>query len=414
VSQHEKGVFDDPIVMSVIVFIVIYFVYQAVYSSNEVAIHQVLVPINQYLLYPFAMTFDDAREVYLLAAKKPINEFTAEQVSALYHYSARYYRWFLVPIVLFLGFKLFRYSVTLHYREVLNTKKLLWQLSDEFPYMKNILDQELHLKPMNLGPWRAVEQAIFFAGNNGLLVDTNSQEPISYKQYKIFRKVGNKDILPNLRAKYDRSDIALDQEKTKDILIRQLGGAWQGFEALPRYKKGLAAAFLLFGCGNKDNKRKEKAYALIDRMATSGRGTNEKGIPLNLDTLDITGAEEAFSLLNEDPELKDEFDDFIGIHTAFENVFFMQLRKWALRRGRFETSMFYWMKPIDRHWYFSITQVGDNDPDSPQAGQRPYTEGMGSFVHYEAEKCLNRTIHSPEVELGVDALDNALSQGHWI
>lgn len=173
----------------------------------------------------------------------------------------------------------------------------------------------------------------------------------------------------------------LDKEKAKRVFSAQLGRPWPGIEGLKPYEKGLLAAFILYGA-----KQRDKAEEYLGLMATSYTSGN----------LDTSWADEILKKNANDVHLNKVLSRHNNVHSVLATMFQV-----AKTKGVAASSMFVWLRPVDRRLWYVLNGVGT---------YAFFVESAGSMAHWLAEKTLAEPLIVPIINNAVDGFEYALSE----
>lgn len=200
-----------------------------------------------------------------------------------------------------------------------------------------------------------------------------------------------------------RRSLRVDRTRVESLLKRQLGRPFTGFERLPYYAQGLAAAFAAFGNGQEGRKQ---GQAMLDQMSSSIVETvpdapkgGGKGAGRSVFTVDATGAADLWKKY-----ACAEMAEILAIHKSFTNVWMTALLGYARRRGTLPTAQFVWLRAIDRTLWYALNQYG---------GRRPWVEATGVWAHFEAEQTLEQALLEPEILDAADWVAHEIYQDGW-
>ena len=181
----------------------------------------------------------------------------------------------------------------------------------------------------------------------------------------------------------------LDEEAAERSFARQLGPSWQGIEQAPYHVQAIMVMSALnFQRDKKINALREKLTEIhVLRFASAEQETRE-----------------VLSKYLKDKTLVDLINQRAGKHaflnTAVVGVYGAggPMREWGGgEAGVLATSMFRWLKAIDRTLWYCLNNVG----------RRAYhIEGAGVVSHFQAERISKQPLIDPYME---DAIDGLLS-----
>jgi hypothetical protein len=191
----------------------------------------------------------------------------------------------------------------------------------------------------------------------------------------------------------------LDEAKTLEILQKQLGPVYDGVAALPMCRKSLAAAFIAYAGGDKND-----AVGLLDTLSRSyGEGDGIPACPVLPVLKDEKFQERMGALLKKHTGILTE--PSVTRHGSFELVWLMALLTRARKKGVLATSQFLFLRPLDRGLWYALNQCG---------GRAAWAEGFAAWAHYAAEEKAGRTLTEPKLQGAVKALRDALAFQGWL
>ncbi|MCP4020540.1 MAG: hypothetical protein GY729_01740 [Desulfobacteraceae bacterium] len=322
-------------------------------------------------------------------------DFTFAQVMSQISFVGGYLRWMVMPFLaglfLVLLFSKKCMSVTDYYKTRHTLKTLLKSQVKEFPCMAPVANRKKSLldEPLDKGRWRAARHPVQFAAAHRLLTYKN----LSIDNKHLIRQNGLVNEDSYLLKDNNHRHIRLCTSKTRELFALQLGRPFKGFQSLKNHHTGLAAAFMAFGCGKKD-----QAQQLLDQMSLSFK---EPAAPASEFKMDITGAKKIINQYKNHPEFK----TFTGKHQAFINVWMVSLLEFARQKGVLTCPQFIWLRPMDRSLWYALNQTG---------GQTAWVEAAGVFAHFQAEETLGRNIPFPQMETAIQGFSAILESAGWL
>jgi hypothetical protein len=237
------------------------------------------------------------------------------------------------------------------------------------------------------GNWRIARSPLQFATEHGLLLDEKGE---AYAVDQVMRRgLGSNDAPAYGHAR-------LDEDKTLAVLRDQLGPAFGGFKALTPGRKALAAAFLAYADGDK-----QECLGILNDIARSY--TEQDGEP----TCPLLEQEDFAKRLETmgDKHKGIAAEQGIARHSAFELVWFMALLTRARKKGVLASSQFLWLRPLDRPLWYAISQCG---------GRAAWAEGFAAWAQYAAEEKAGKALSEPSLAQAVTALREALAAQGWL
>lgn len=258
-----------------------------------------------------------------------------------------YVRWIFAPTIGALGlWVLFNKPVSDRFHRVHTMQSLKEQESKIWPVIAPTIPLTLVKGDLKKGAWAVAQTEREFASRHNLIKDG-----------------------------------ALDKERARQVFSAQLGRPWPGTENLRPYEKGLLAAFILYG-----NKQRSQAEHFLGVMATSY--TNG--------ALDVSWADEILKNSANDAHLKKVLNRHNNVHSVLATMF-QVAKAWGVAAS----SMFVWLKPVDRRLWYVLNGVGS---------YTFFVESAGSMAHWLAEKTLAEPLIVPIINNAVDGFDFALSE----
>lgn len=257
-------------------------------------------------------------------------------------------RWFFAPAIAVLAlWVLFNKPVSDRFRQVHTMQSLKEQEAKIWPVIAPTIALDLVKSgDIRKGPWAVAQTEREFASRHELIKDG-----------------------------------ALDKEKARQVFSAQIGRPWPGIENLRPYEKGLLAAFILYG-----KKKRSEAEHFLGVMATS----YAKG------AIDISWAGDILKDAANDTHLKRVLARHNNVHSVLATMF-QVAKAWGVAAS----SMFVWLKPVDRRLWYVLNGVGS---------YTFFVESAGSMAHWLAEKTLAEPLIVPIINNAVDGFEFALSE----
>ncbi len=397
---HGSNDFTTDLLMGIGAVIVIFFLATLYYQRNAGPINCALVEFNRVQLYALAQVpgsvGDEAAYAYIKLGEKDPWDFTWPKITGLFSYVGQYIRWIVIPILggfVAWGF-VSKHKASDHYRRIFTMTTLIKNNVKEFPYMAPIANRKRSIldEPYDKGPWRSPRMVIQFVAENKLLLNKKGK-PIA-KRHLIDRHG-----LPNLRSKIIEKDhnhgITVDKEKAKHLFMKQVGPKFTGTNDLPDYIKGLIAAFMAIGAGDKDS-----GFKLLDHMAVSFVEPDNEGEPFKIS---IKGADKLIKNYQSNEDLAYHTNH----HKAYLHPYLIALFEdhAKTKHGVFSSSRFIWLRPVNHLLFNILNQMG---------GREPWVEGSGAWTHYEAENAARQSLMEPEVACAVEGLEKKMIKTGWM
>lgn len=318
------------------------------------------------------------------------------------------------------------------------------ELAEEFARFSTaiipFLERDLTKESWNLGQWRLMETPLIFLMRNNCILDPagnpfewgpvfgceNPYERNDIGKYPEFDfRVDRKnprwkelhdqpedgmdfeqcDLVPNpesiyLNTKERNVENSLNKPRLRRILGEQLGDRFnieRDFaDAGLRWRYGLACAFILHAHSDAG---KEDALRLMDTMNRSTGGSG----PIDESRIDIGPWEKA----KEFGKILKIFDSLMdrALRSIFTNVMLSRLLTMARRRGVIPTSMFGWVRGIDRTLWYTLSQTGR---------ACAIAEASGVFAHIAVEDALGAVFDRPIVEPAIEGLEKEMILEGWL
>lgn len=288
----------------------------------------------------------------------PIAEKVSETVGS-------YLRWPIIFILSFLAVFSYKKNIKMRYKKRYDMEKLALQECSEWPQINPVLGEDLVATDLDQGAWAMAMPPMLFCKHYKLL-------SISVEK--------NKSAL----SKQSMFKAHLDQTKAESLFARQLGRMWHGPKSMPIHRRAIFAAFIARGC--RDSQAARDLITQMNRTCVGG----------DLSKIDFSGADE---LWNKHYNNKD-VQEIIATH-AYEFTVFTALFLFARQDGVFPCSDFLWLKPMDRRFWYVLSNVGR---------QTPFCEAAGVHAHFLAEKSLKRKLNSPVIKEAVIGLQIAINE----
>lgn len=285
---------------------------------------------------------------------------------------------------------------------VMNIFTLAHYSMRQFPQIRPAIIENLIKQDPDAGYYRREDSPIRFAIKNHLLkaykvdfagalqneivIPTFDASKAKTKGYEYIKDHYSKGI-----SKLHNRCI-LDIEATEQAFIAQLGPMWTSSNRLPPFIRALYAALCAFACADKDT-----CFKLLDQFNRSWQPPTKK----NTAHMDTTGVDDVIKRY----EATDRIQEILNSH-AFVTTVMSRLLEAARQKGRLGTSLFIWLKIVDRGLWYVLNQEG---------GQCAWTEAAGPRAHKLAEKAAKGPLFKPYVETSVTEFEEYLrNKEGWI
>lgn len=391
-SHHNDSNDSTGIVIAATAVVVVIFIFiPRYYEAHQEGINSVIIYLCRVLLYPFTKLSPEALYVYDAFEMRAPDAVSWSQVLALMSYTGSFLRWPCAIILAYFAHSAWNASRADRYTRCLNIEGLIKNNVEVFPALAPVVNWGKNLleEPYDTGPWKTARTPLQFAVDNGLYL-LNGESVVA-------ADVLTKDGIANERSQILKSPQAsktsLDTAKLREILTSQLGPKLPSdLHSLPDHKKGLAAAFMAFGCG-----QKKEALALLDQMNLSFRAPTQKTDW----KLEISGADE---LLHRYASTQD-VEEATFAHQAYTSTWLIALLIFARKKGVLPPAQFLWLRPRDRTLWYTLHQVG---------GRQPWAESAGPWNHFQAEEALGDYIDEAEIEEALRGIEYELYEEGWL
>lgn len=357
------------------------------YGEQRVIFNTIIIGFNKVLLWPISLIPGTLAHKAFHSSFQWHNpgKYHWREMVLLTEASAHYYRWPMLIYGIYLTIRTYKkYGLNEIFTTVFNMETLMQNNVKVFPCMAPVAWRKLIDEPLDAGPWRVARTPLQFAVEHGLIVDGAGE--LVPKDLLLNTQTGFANAKSPLLEFGKNKGVHLERAKAEAIVSRQLGQPFESFEGLPDYVKGLAAAFVAFGCGDKKG-----GQDMLDKMSLSfveARGDQ----PMKLDT---SGAAELYRRYESDPMLQHA----VRNHTSYVTVWLCALLMFARRKGVIACSQFVWLRPVDRTLWYSLNQMG---------GRAGWAEALGVWAHYQLEELVRNPVSIPDLELAIDGLEQEL------
>ena len=268
-------------------------------------------------------------------------KFYTASVNSMFAY---FYTFFAIC---YIAFKIFM-SKANSFKKAFNMKTLRAQEQENWPYISSV-PKNLLKTPLDEGPFAMSTQPLSLVLNG----DLAKKNPV-----------------------YGETKLEIIEDKTYDLLVRQMGPFWTGkLDCMPNYAKALFAIFAAKGNGDDDSARK-----LIDQIAlSSGSGS-----------LDFSGSTRLL--------FKHIRSRGVGMAVsphAYLLTAMASLLEYARTGGVVAMAELIWLKKVDRRMWYMLQSVGR---------QTPFVEVAAAYAHWIVEKKIKRPLKTPMVGKAVESI----------
>lgn len=388
-SQHNDNMDNQTFIWVALVLIVL-LVIPALYAAKAGYINDVLLSIGRLQLALFKPFSEEARIVSERITQLDPAALSWEQVQRILHYCGTWSRWPMAVVLVILLVITLVQNRTGNLVRCFNMDSLLKNNAESFACLKPVVGRGKYLlspESYDSGLWKVARTPLQFAVEQKLLYDT----------------LGN-TILPNGILKNGLATtenklyglIYLDEEDSLEVLHKQLGSHFTGFDGLSTCRKAAAAAFLAYAGGDK-----KACLAILDAVSSSYKeadSTASCSILQNEKFIEhlATAWDKHKKILEETCLLR---------HAAFELPWFMALLTRARQKGVLASSQFLWLRPMDRSLWYALNQCG---------GRAAWAEGFAPWAHYMAEEWAGKSLMEPRLDDAFTSLRDALDAQGWL
>jgi intracellular multiplication protein IcmP len=262
-----------------------------------------------------------------------------------------YVRWIAVPVLAYMGVRLYRRSPTEKFKTVHTCDSLPLAVAHLYPWMKISTKLDFGRMDPDVGPWAYAKTERGFA-----------------REYKIW----------NERGEYN-------PDRAAEVFAQQLGTPWIGYTNLKPHAKALFA--MLAARVNKDFGTSDDLLKQLAESAANGK-------------VDYTGVDE-LAAKHKDTKLVRRVID----QHAYESTVLMQMldraRGGATGKDYLPPNWFLWLKGVDRRLWYALSDVGR---------QTFHVESAGVAAHWLAERMRKKALQMPFVQTAVDGLKGELAK----
>lgn len=262
-----------------------------------------------------------------------------------------YVRFVTVPLLAYLGYRLYKQSPTEKFKRKFNQHTLPLAEADLYPWMK--ISTKINFDEMDpeKGPWAYAKTERMFT-----------------REHKLRDEKGG-----------------LNKEKATRVFIKQIGPLWMGYGRMRPHVKALFALFA---------SRLARDFGASDRLLKQLAESAANG------KLDYTGVDSlAKKYMESKPLIK-----LIKWH-AYERTLLMSMlfdsRGGDTGKDALPPNFFLWLKGVDRPLWYTLADVGR---------KTPHVESAGVFAHWITERTRRKKLEMPFVENAVKGLEIELGK----
>ena len=442
-NRHEDS--GNTMFLLVCLMIVILLLVPAWYAARAGKINGGLLELAKAQIVAFTPFSEEADKAWELITQADPAALTWDQVMNVVRYSGKWVRWPYALILVALGGMCLFMSRTSGLIRRLNMDSLLRHNAESFACLRPVVGRGnalLSPESYDSGPWRIARSPVQFALEHGLLLNKDGQ-PFSVDE-ALRRGLAHVDLPAFGDARFDEARAAI-------VLKAQLGKKFDGFETMSAGRKALAAAFIAYAAGNKND-----CLLILDTVATSYEEVEKPscsvlvspnstvlraptcpalgeltcprlGKPISsvveklfwpmlakrispvLETL-LTPVLQKLNFHKTLDNILQEYkglliDPFLIRHAAYELPWFMALLTLARRKGVLASSQFLWLRPLDRPLWYALSQCG---------GRAAWAEGFAAWAHFAAEEKMGKALREPRLTHAVGRLRQTLAVQGWL
>jgi intracellular multiplication protein IcmP len=270
---------------------------------------------------------------------------TASDMYKVSHEVGSYLRFLTTPVLIFLGYKLYKNSPVEKFKRTFTHETLPVAQADVYPWMK--ISTKINISAMDpeIGPWAYAKTERMFA-----------------REYKLRGEKGEYDKI-----------------RAEQIFIKQLGPIWLGYKHLKPHAKGIFA--MLAARVNKDFKSSDKLLIQLAESAAMGE-------------MNYAGVDELAAKHMESKAMQ----RIIRQH-AYEKTVLMAMvekaRGGVAGKDYLPPNWFLWLKGVDRPLWYALSDIGR---------MAPHVESAGVFSHWLMESMRRKRLEMPFVKNAVEGL----------
>lgn len=386
------------------------------YYINKTAINTFVIHSAWWMLYPMGIFMDSkAMSMNQIAALNPSQMDLSDAFKVL-NYSAQEYAFLLIPLAIYFIQAMILKDIHRKYSRSFNMIKLVENNAEYLPFLRPVINRDKLIvdEPTDKGAWALPVKPIQWVVKNKLLLNAENK---AIKKDWVLDDDGMPLFEPELtpllsqRVKQRKQIGAhLDEEKTKRLIIEQLGGRLETNRAkiadsLKDYEVGILAAALAYGANDK-----KKGFGYISLMSDTFREGewDEKTKTMSNYELDIGDAREYVKKMLSKAKLELELELTFRRHGSYFYPWLMAvIENYTLKKGVFNSSLYIFLRPLDNRLFLTLNQTGS---------QTGWIEAYGIWAHYEMEKSAEYTIVDTDysVELAWKYLNDYLEEQGWI
>jgi intracellular multiplication protein IcmP len=309
--------------------------------------------LRRYELVPFAIFFQGAASLHEKLAVLNGRPLDFSNTVQMLNKTGVYVRWLYIPVMTGLAALLLNKSVRGRFQKRHTMTSLAKSEALVWPEIAPVAGKQVELVTADhsTGPWAVALTEWEFAEKHKLA---------------------------------SRHDAKLDRDRTREVFTSQLGPRWNGPRALPKHAKALYATLLLY-----INGEDKEGLAQFRNMARTFAAAGVAG-------MDTAFADAVIARLDGHAYVRRAVRQHAYVFTLLPTL--LQI---ARAKGVLASSMFIWLKTVDRRLWYTLNNTGR---------YAFHVECAGIAAHWLFEKTAGEACPSPMVEKAIDGLAMALTE----
>lgn len=363
------------------------------------------VPWNQYARKVFYFLFPE----YLFLSEEIIRDSlqfidpkqaTFSEFLGLTQITGYVYRPFFALALMLMALYVFKRSeVARNYRN-LNTFSLMKIMKDYYPHLRPVVMEDLYKSNADHGPWRQNYSPIRWAIKNNVMSTYGRSFRKDIVQLEgdlkllTFNDNIKGDNVINVKDDVDtykkyHQCMVINHDRLRNVLIKQLGGYWEGYKSLTDdFEKAMFAVSIALCCGNRD-----ESLRLLRQFNESWTPPkyNKKGVVITPASINMKGVDESIEKYINNPHFTELEEKHAYKSTLLTGVFTRGKSKGAIK-----PTLYTWFYRERKQQYYEYDQVG---------GWVAYTEACAVRAHYLAEEEAGLAVYTPQIDEAVKGIE---------
>lgn len=313
--------------------------------------------IRKYELMLFAPFFDGAARLVGKLRELNGSGLIFKETVAMLSKTGDYVRWLYIPPIVVMAGVLYSKSFRGRFRRTHSIQSLVKQEAKLWPEIAPVSGKQDELVSGNIleGPYAV-----------------SATEWEFVEKYKLAGK-----------------DKVLNRDKAREVFAAQLGPQWTGQKNLPKHARALFAIFAIRIAAPKKKAGNELATAHLRTLAQSFAKGGVAG-------MDTSWVDAAIAEYGQHDLLKTTLNRHAYVFTVMATM--LQV---ARKDGILPSSMFLWLKTVDRRLWYVLNGVGR---------YAHFVECSGVMSHWLFEKTLGMACPMPMVESAINGLAGAMKE----